>query len=74
MACGCFVTAVGAADRSESLMNEILGRDDKLYKKRYLVVTAISRGTKVTTVGAILKLLYPLKTFCHCLIFGFFRN
>ena len=35
MACGCFVTAVGAADRSESLMNEILGRDDKLYKKRY---------------------------------------
>ena len=35
MACGCFVTAVGAADRSESLMNEILGRDDELYKKRY---------------------------------------
>ena len=37
MACGCFVTAVGAADRSESLMNEILGRDDELYKKGYSV-------------------------------------
>ena len=35
MACGWFVTAVGAADRSESLMYEILGRDDELYKKRY---------------------------------------
>ena len=30
-------------------------------KNDILVVTAISRGTKVTTVGAILKLLYPLK-------------
>ena len=73
MACGCFVTAVGAADRSESLMNEILGRDDKLYKKRYFSSYSNFKGTKVTTVGAILKLLYPLKL-CHCLIFGFFRN
>lgn len=46
MACGCFVTAVGAADRSESLMNEILGRDDKLYKKRYFSSYSNFKGYK----------------------------
>ena len=46
MACGCFVTAVGAADRSESLMNEILGRDDELYKKRYFSSYSNFKGYK----------------------------
>lgn len=46
MACGCFVTAVGAADRSKSLMNEILGRDDKLYKKRYFSSYSNFKGYK----------------------------
>lgn len=63
MACGCFVTAVGAADRSESLMNEILGRDDELYKKRYFSSYSNSRGTKVTTVGAISETFVSLETF-----------
>ena len=58
MACGCFVTAVRAADRSESLMNEILGRDDELYKKRHFKNAdgSIDTTTIVTYTTQILKL------------------
>lgn len=42
MACGCFVTAVRAADRSESLMNG----DDELYKKRHFSSYSNFKGYK----------------------------
>ena len=64
MACGCFVTAVGAADRSESLMNEILGRDDELYKKRYFLTSSMR-----TPKPIIKQWCDPLMTFhkhCSC--------
>lgn len=63
MACGCFVTAVGAADRSESLMNEILGRDDELYKKRYFSSYSSFKGYKSFRIAPTVVTFVPLEIF-----------